>query len=243
MISERQQNELNHDKHILVQSEKVWGREGKAGKLRVERRAKMIVDYGKINKETKILEIGCGTGTLTELLVKTGANIVATDIFPEFLDAAKKRTNSPNVIFQLADAEKLENFPDESFDVVCGLSILHHLDIEKTFDSIKRVLKNGGCLIFSEPNMLNPQIALQKNIPFIKKMAGDSPDETAFFVWKLKNILKNKGFTDLKIESFDFLHPSIPDGLAIFIDKVGKILDKTPIIKEIAGSIFIGARK
>lgn len=245
MISgDRKQRELEHDRKILNKSEQVWGREGEAGRVRAERRAKMIADFCNLNTEKRVLEIGCGTGMLTRYLADTGANITATDIFPEFLDIAAKRTGDKNRIsFRILDAENMDALEEDSFDAVCGLSILHHLDINKVFKNIRRVLRPGGLLAFSEPNMLNPQIALQKNIPIIKKWAGDSPDETAFFSWIMKKKLRNFDFADIMVQPFDFLHPAAPDFMVPIISRVGYILEKTPLIKEIAGSLFIGAKK
>ena len=40
--------------------------------------------------------------------------------------------------------------------------------------------------------MLNPQIAIQKNIPWVKRKLGDSPDETAFFRWPLRRLLEEE---------------------------------------------------
>jgi ubiquinone/menaquinone biosynthesis C-methylase UbiE len=237
------QNELEHDKKILSEAEKIWGRSGEAGKRRLERRANMVVEYCQIGPGKKVLEIGCGTGTLTEVLAKTGAAVTATDIFQDFLNAVEKKIGqNPNINYKIADAETLEGFEDASFDAVVGLSILHHLDVEKTLANIYRVLKPGGLLAFAEPNMLNPQIALQKNIPPLKKLLGDSPDETAFFRWPFAKKLKEKGFSDIKVVPFDFLHPAIPNFLAPLADNFGFFLEKLPI-REIAGSLFIGAKK
>ena len=61
-------------------------------------------------------------------------------------------------------------------------------EIEEALRDIYRVLKPGGTIYFTEPNMLNPQIAMQKNIPWIKRKLGDSPDETAFFRWPLRRL-------------------------------------------------------
>lgn len=238
------ENELAHDRKILAQAEKIWGRAGEAGKRRLNRRAKLVVDYCQLGAGKKVLEIGCGTGTLTEELAKTGATVVATDIFPEFLRAVENRIGAnPNISYQIADAETLEGFADASFDAVVGLSILHHLDINKTLANIYRVLKPGGRMAFAEPNMLNPQIALQKNIPFLKKLLGDSPDETAFFRWPFAHKLKAGGFSENTVIPFDFLHPAIPNFLAAPVDALGLFLEKISLVKEIAGSLFIGAKK
>jgi hypothetical protein len=62
----------------------------------------------------------------------------------------------------------------------------------------------------SAPNMLNPQIAIQKNVSWVKRKLGDSPDETAFFHWPLQRLLERTGFRDVRIDPFDFLHPKTP---------------------------------
>ena len=57
--------------------------------------------------------------------------------------------------FSLMDANNLE-FADESFDMVIGSSILHHLDFVKALDEIRRVLKPQGRMLFVEPLDNNP---------------------------------------------------------------------------------------
>ncbi|MCL2387130.1 MAG: class I SAM-dependent methyltransferase, partial [Defluviitaleaceae bacterium] len=61
----------------------------------------------------------------------------------------------PNFNFMVMDANKLE-FEDESFDVVFGAGILHHLDFDKAVQEIKRVLKKDGFCFFIEPMGSNP---------------------------------------------------------------------------------------
>ena len=53
------------------------------------------------------------------------------------------------------NAEEL-TFPDESFDVVIGNGILHHLDLDRALSGIERVLKPGGWAAFREPLGHNP---------------------------------------------------------------------------------------
>ena len=105
------------------------------------------------------------------------------------------------------------SYSEAVFDSVVGSSVLHHLEIEEALREIYRVLKPGGTIYFTEPNMLNPQIAIQKNVPWIKRKLGDSPDETAFFRWPLWRLLEQTGYRDVRIDPFDFLHPKTPVAL------------------------------
>lgn len=244
MMNNRVDNELRHDEKILKNADGVWGREGPVGEFRTKRRAKMIIEYCGMNENFTVLEIGCGTGTLTEYLAKTGAQVTATDLSQGFLDLASQKIKYHNVSFQTANAERLDNFKDNSFDAVVGLSILHHLDMQSALQNIYRVLKSGGIMAFSEPNMLNPQIMIQKNISFIKKIMGDSPDETAFFKWQARKLLEQNGFKNVMVKPIDFVHPfTTPSFLLNPMIKISDFFEKIPFIKEIAGSLFILGKK
>ena len=124
-----------------------------------------------------------------------------------------------------------------------GSSVLHHLNPKSALIEAYRVLSSGGEVAFTEPNMLNPQIALQKNIFLVKKMMGDSPDETAFTSWQVRRLLKEIGFVQVDVKPYDFLHPLVPKPLVSFVDKLGRFIEKIPIIREIAGSLFISGCK
>lgn len=173
-------------------------------------------------------------------MTKQKANIVATDLVDDLLDIAKKKY--PQILFKTEDAMNL-SFDDNSFEGVYGSSILHHLNFDISLTEIQRVLKPGGKMIFAEPNMINPQILIQKNIPYIKEKLGDSPDETAIVRWSFKNLLEKKGFVNVQIFPYDFLHPSTPKPLIPFVNGLGKIIEKIPVLKEIAGSVVIYAEK
>ena len=71
-------------------------------------------------------------------------------------------------------------FSAGTFDAILGVSILHHLNWHTALANCFQLLKPNGIIRFSEPNLLNPQTYLTKNIPLLKRLAGDSPDEYAF---------------------------------------------------------------
>jgi ubiquinone/menaquinone biosynthesis C-methylase UbiE len=240
-MDKRLLNEIEHGKYLKEHGAgEVWNWETPAGNLRWQRRVKMLCSV--INNNDVVLEVGCGTGYFTKELVKTKALITAIDISTDLINEAINTIKEPNVNFLIENAYQM-TFTDNSFDRVVGSSVLHHLDVDKAIAEIYRVLKPGGKISFTEPNMMNPQIALQKNIPYIKRKLGDSPDETAFYRWVIKKKLLNAGFKLIEIKPFDFLHPQTPKSLVKSVNKFSRVLEKTPIISEIAGSIFIKAEK
>jgi len=205
------------------------------------RRAQWVQTAAGFRAGLRVLEVGCGTGFFSEIFLQTGVELHAIDISPELLEKAVERCRN-RADFRVCDIESLP-FQDGYFDAVIGVRVLHHLDMEAAFKEIRRTLKKGGCLAFCEPNMLNPQIMIQKNVPVIKRWMGDTPDETAFFRWGLKRFLSRRGFEQIQIEPFDFLHPWIPDRAVGPAEKVSSVLERIPVVCEIAGSLRIFARK
>ena len=166
--------EIEFGKTIRVNAEDVWGWNSSAGKLRATRRADYLVHYGEFIREDKLLEIGCGTGIFTEKVYnKTKASITAIDVSKELLNQAISKL--PTVEFRVADAMKTE-MPAESFDGIYGSSVLHHLNVDNAIAEIHRLLKPGGRMVFAEPNILNPQIFIERNMGLVKDWLGITPD-------------------------------------------------------------------
>ncbi|MGH7982088.1 MAG: class I SAM-dependent methyltransferase [Candidatus Udaeobacter sp.] len=240
-MQERIAKEIQHGRFLAEHGAgAIWNWESPAGKLRWARRVKMLIRH--LGPGMKVLELGCGTGYFTRELARSGADVVAIDVSPELLEIAKANCSAPNVRYEIQNAYEL-SYPDAVFHSVVGSSVLHHLEIEEAIREIYRVLKPSGAIYFTEPNMLNPQIAIQKNVPWVKRKLGDSPDETAFFRWRLRRLLEQKGYRDVRIVPFDFLHPKTPVPLVNRLDAVGRFLEDVPVISEFAGSLYIRAIK
>lgn len=222
----------------------MWGYNKLAGQTRIKRRIQLIRRIARLAKDKQILELGCGTGTFTTFLAQSGARITALDLSPTCLNIARKNCTSGSVTFMEGNAEQLTDyFTKDSFDAIVGNSILHHLDIQSALPSIYSVLKPNGIIVFSEPNMMNPQILIQKNIQWVKTYAGDSPDETAFFRWEITRLLEKAHFRNIHVVPFDFLHPKTPDPLVNVVSCLSLVLEKIPSVREFAGSLIISARK
>lgn len=101
----------------------------------------------------KLLDFGCGAGGSSITFAKYGFKVSAFDNSPGMIDVAKhlaeKYNVSENIKFTVQTAEKL-NYPSDSFDVIAGVDILHHIDIEQGIKECYRMLKNGGIAIFRE---------------------------------------------------------------------------------------------
>ena len=237
----RLRREIEHGRYLAQHGAgAIWNWEGPAGRHRWLRRVEMLT--GDLAPGATVLELGCGTAYFTRELAATGATVTAVDISPDLLQAARNNCVAENVTFEIQNAYSL-NYSDNSFDFVVGSSVLHHLEIDRALQQVFRVLKREGRIRFTEPNMLNPQIAVQKNVPAIKKRLGDSPDETAFFRWPLRRLLEKEGFRDVEIEPFDFLHPKTPVAWIPALDSFGRRLERLPLLREIAGSLYIRALK
>jgi SAM-dependent methyltransferase len=240
-MQERIAKEIQHGRFLAEHGAgEIWNWESPAGKLRWARRVKMLSRH--LRPGMTVLELGCGIGYFSRELSRSGADVVAIDVSAELLEIAKANYSAPNVRYEIQNAYAL-SYADAVFDSVVGSSVLHHLEIQEALREVYRVLKPGGTIYFTEPNMLNPQIAIQKNVPWVKRKLGDSPDETAFFRGPLRRLLEQTGYRDIRIDPFDFLHPKTPVPLIRRLNALGRFLENVPIISEFAGSLYIRALK
>src|SRR4030095_7752005 len=198
----RLEREIEHGRYLASHGAgEIWNWESPAGQLRWKRRVRMLTEG--IRSDMQVLELGCGTAYSTRELALTGATVTAIDISPDLLALAREQCRRDNVTFEIQNAYDLP-YADDSFDRIVGSSILHHLHIGHALAELYRVLRPNGLIRFTDTNMLNPQIAIQKNVPAVKRRLGDSPDETAFFRWSLSRLLREVGFRDVQVTPFDF---------------------------------------
>jgi SAM-dependent methyltransferase len=101
-----------------------------------------------------ILELGCGSGINSILLARRGARVIAVDISHPLIEVAARRVAvngvGNRVRFVTGSAHDLP-LATESVDVVVGISVLHHLELDAAAEEIGRVLKPGGRAVFKEP--------------------------------------------------------------------------------------------
>lgn len=101
-----------------------------------------------LKKESKILDMGCGTGIIMKKFQNLGFNICGIDKSSDAISFCKKRGLN-NV--KLGDGNNIP-FENEKFDIVIALDILEHVDDDSlVLKEMNRVLKKGGKLIISVP--------------------------------------------------------------------------------------------
>ncbi len=211
--------------------------------IRFTRKAQLIFSLLNRIEKPRVLEIGCGTGILSKYLLRVSPqlNICGIDISPKAIGKAKKDLKRySNAEFREGDICRLP-YKDNSFDIVIGNSILHHVDAKKALKEAKRVLKSNGLVWFCEPNILNPQVALER-VSIFRAFFRSSPDEKAFSRWQLKKDLQKSGFKDVKVEPYEFLHPLVPKSFLPIVVPALVFLERVPLANEIAGTLKIVAR-
>lgn len=176
------------------------------------------VNYGKnsfirINKiiflvgeNNKVLDIGCYDGTIGNLLKKNNNQVYGIEISKEAAEIAIKR----GLKVKIQNIESRFDFENNFFDVVVAGEIIEHiLDTDFFIDEIKRVLKPGGFLVLSTPNVASLGrrilLLLGKN-PFFEAAFGYPPEAQAghirFFTKSLLlRFLEHKGFKITKFTS------------------------------------------
>lgn len=153
--------------------------------------AKDIVDLIPV-KSGKVLDVGCGIGWVVAEANRKGFRGMGIDINPEYVAAGKEYLN---VDLRPVSLEKFRT--KEKYDVVILKHILEHIADPKPFlDKVKKLMKPGGILIVSSPNI----DSLMARI-FLDRWYGLRPQEHRWQFTKksLPRLLRQNGFSVRKV--------------------------------------------
>ena len=173
---------------------------------------KILEKLNLINKESLVLDIGCGVGRAELLLSKKVKLCIGIDISSSMINLAKKHIKSSHVKFYVTNGNDLKMFDDGKFDLVFSILVFQHLPGEVFKNYLKeslRVLKNSG------------QLAFQIPIYFTQK----PEDPPKFHPWalrfyslvELQDLLKRSGFSQIRFfnSSGDLLKNNQTQALAV----------------------------
>jgi len=134
------------------------------------------IKLAQLKPGDKVLEIGCGTGTLSlaaKVQVGSSGEVVGIDIAPEMVAVASHKTTRKgvDVTFQVGSIAGIP-FPDNRFDVVmCSFMIFHMPEDvrKKGFPEIHRVLKSGGHLFILDGASSDKRYDMRELVPVLKR--------------------------------------------------------------------------
>ncbi|USQ79823.1 class I SAM-dependent methyltransferase [Ornithinimicrobium faecis] len=163
----------------------------------------------------RVLDVGCGTGTLLELGVRDGVEMVGVDVSAAMVEAARRRVPEATVLeADAGTADLLEAAPGLPFDhVVSRYGVMFFSDPTTAFDTIRRATRPGatmtfGCWRSREENPVFTQgldlleAALPEPVPH---PAPGAPGPTAFAdAERLRGVLNAAGWAEIVIEPFDY---------------------------------------
>jgi SAM-dependent methyltransferase len=189
----------------------------------------------------RIVDFGCGSGANSALLANRDAHVWGIDISEDLLRLARRRLEASGrrggATFIAGSAHDLP-FPDGSIDLVFGIAILHHLDLDLVSREVRRVLKPGGRAIFQEPVRNSAAIRFaRKLIPY--RAPDISPFERPLTDAELARFAK--GFSSVSVRAFALPHVQVGQVLPVVknywrtlyaIDR--RLLDRIPLLRRYA---------
>lgn len=125
----------------------------------------------------RLLDLGTGFGEGAVWFASRGADVVALDISPEMLRVVERVAAHHGVTVETREgsADDLSQFPDESFDIVYGANVLHHVDMRRALLEVRRLLKPGGRAGFCDPLAYNPAIKVYRRMAEDVRSEDEAP--------------------------------------------------------------------
>lgn len=170
--------------------------------------------------DKKLLFYGCGTSFRTAReLAERRAKVYPIDISTKSVERlyceTKKRQLSNQVFPTAMDCEEL-GFGNNTFDIVYGRAILHHLNLNQALKEIQRVLKPGGLAVFLEPLGMNPLINLYRKLTPNRRTPYERPLNSKDF-----KIIGSAGFSAFNHNEF-----TLVCNFGIFLNSVIKLPER-----------------
>ena len=200
----------------------------------------IAIELGDITSASRVLDVGCGPGLLSESLAKHAAYVEGIDFSKTMIEQASRRR--AGATFRVANAEALP-FEDENFDVaVCCYTSHHFARPEIVYTELKRVLKADGRVV-----VLHPIQAENAAFGAIFQTLGDvfPPEKMETFpelggpLFEVETpepyieLLTNCGFIDVVCEK-RLKHCSLPDDDALVnaTVQIGKVEEQSNELRD-----------
>ena len=168
----------------------------KYGKISCEN----IYNYLKDKEYKKLLDIGCGTGYLIDMLTKNHeAEFTGLDLSPEMIKQANNK-NIKNAKFLEGRSDEIP-FDNNTFDIItCSQSFHHYPDTDKSMQEARRILKPGGLYILSDTGVGFFKMLGVKVDDFIYRHFSNTGDCNVSYMEKTIKDMERNGFMIVKAE-------------------------------------------
>ena len=187
--------------HDMTQSPRIWNWLAKRyAKSPIQNETvfqkKLLVTQEYLKPNMKVLEFGCGTGSIAIAHAPYVTHILATDFSENMLTIAREKTHVAgieNITFELTSIENLQA-DGNSFNAVLGLSILHLVeDKQKAIAKVYDLLEPGGIFVSNTPCLANISIFVRYLVPFFNRL-GIAPLVRFFSEDELETAFTQAGF-------------------------------------------------
>lgn len=169
-----------------------------------------FLDFAGVEGGDRVIDVGCGTGSLTFALAKAAeiARIVAVDLSPVFVEEAARRNSDPRIHIQQADACALP-FEDNSFDRALSLLVLHFIpEPAKAVAEMQRVTRPGGVVSAAVWDHLGGLPSMRMMWDTVAAMNGRAWEPRARYLWQpmmqpgeMKRCFMEQGLLDVVEQS------------------------------------------
>jgi dolichol-phosphate mannosyltransferase len=218
------------------QREQRWKRYPAAVQLKLRWRAATIQHtFHAVPGET-ILELGAGSGMLTEQLhrVFRGENHLTSIVFSEALfEQAKGRGLSEVTVLY---GDRFHALPSEQFDYVIGSGMLWHPGLVECLRWIRRVLKPGGQMLFFEPNFSFPARLFNEIRTRPKELKSGNIDDP-----KVLAAFNDAGFAHVQLAPHDIVSCRLGLRAMTQLQAKAVLLEHMPVIRSACASICLVA--
>ncbi len=199
------------------------------------------------SKNKKILDYGCGIGSITEQIAKKNPkNIIGIDISDVSIKKAIERSKQLNldIDYRVENCEK-SSLESDSFDLIYGTGILHHLNLKISSTEINRLLKKNGQMVFMEPLGTNPIINLYRKFTPNSRSKDEHPlvKKDFEFLNNLYGSVSVKYYGFFTLIFFPFYRSPDKSTIFKFLTFIDQLIFKIKFLRFLAWSVLIIAKK
>jgi SAM-dependent methyltransferase len=227
-----------------IATDDYWSRTDPINELRIWWRAQTVRHIFHFLPGETILELGCGSGRLTRALLRVtrGECPITAATFCHRGNTAALASIGPAV-----DAIELTGFPGElsgrTFDYVVASNLLDLQNTAWMLRHVHNLLRPGGRLLFFETNPWNPVFQVRRGIGRLVPSLRRGGDRSLPNQIQLYELISELGFVRIATTCYDFLYPPIPGWLMLVARNLSLVLENTPGVRNMAGSILLHAQR